>query len=134
MGCGRNVGADMLSLALFCTAINQVLVKFCDEDQSGADLWVRVGAAIGFLSCYPERSLKQMKKDGFDLPLTKAVCDAVNIPVIASGGAGTLEHFYDCLIKTGADACLAASIFHYQQYSIRQVKEYLQSKRIPVRL
>ena len=68
MGCGRNVGADMLSLALFCTAINQVLVQFCDEDQSGADLWVRVGAAIGFLSCYPERSLKQMKKDGFDLP------------------------------------------------------------------
>jgi len=73
-------------------------------------------------------------KDGFDLPLTKAVSNAVNIPVIASGGAGKLEHFYDCLLNSGADACLAASIFHYQQFSVKQVKEYLQSKGIPVRL
>ncbi len=73
-------------------------------------------------------------KDGFDIPLTKAICDAVSIPVIASGGAGKLEHFYDCLTKTSADACLAASIFHYQEYSIKQVKEYLKQKGIPVRL
>ncbi len=73
-------------------------------------------------------------KDGYDIPLTKAITDAVNIPVIASGGAGKLENFYDCFTKTGADACLAASIFHYQEYSIKQVKEYLKQKGIPVRL
>jgi len=73
-------------------------------------------------------------KDGYDILLTKAITDAVNIPVIASGGAGKLENFYDCFTKTGADACLAASIFHYQEYSIKQVKEYLKQKGIPVRL
>lgn len=73
-------------------------------------------------------------KDGFDLALTKAVADAVNIPVIASGGAGKLEHFYDVFTKAGADAGLAASIFHYQEYSVRQVKEYLRDKGVAVRL
>jgi cyclase len=73
-------------------------------------------------------------KDGYDLELTKEITDSVNIPVIASGGAGKLEHFYDVLIKAGADACLAASIFHYQEFSVRQVKEYLRDKGIAVRL
>jgi len=73
-------------------------------------------------------------KDGYDLLLTKAIVDAVNIPVIASGGAGKLEHFYDVLTKAGASASLAASIFHYQEYSVRQVKEYLREKGVPVRL
>ena len=73
-------------------------------------------------------------KDGFDLELTKAVCEAVNIPVIASGGAGKLEHFYDVFSKTGADAGLAASIFHYREFTINQVKEYLKGKGVPVRL
>jgi cyclase len=73
-------------------------------------------------------------KDGFDLALTKAVVSAVSIPVIASGGAGSLEHFYDVFTQAGADAGLAASIFHYQEYSIRQVKEYLKEKGVPVRI
>jgi cyclase len=73
-------------------------------------------------------------KDGFDLPLTKAVTEAVSIPVIASGGAGKPEHFYDCFTKTAADAGLAASIFHYQETSVRQVKEYLKERGVPVRL
>jgi len=73
-------------------------------------------------------------KDGFDLALTKAVTDAVNIPVIASGGAGKLEDFYNLFSKAGADAGLAASIFHYQEYSVRQVKEYLAEKGVVVRL
>lgn len=73
-------------------------------------------------------------KDGYDLPLTGKVTEAVNIPVIASGGAGKLEHFYDVVTKAGADACLAASIFHYQEYSLRQVKEYLAKKGVAVRL
>jgi cyclase len=73
-------------------------------------------------------------KDGYDLALTKSITDALNIPVIASGGAGKLEHFYDVLTESQADAALAASIFHYQEYSIRQVKEYLKEKGVPVRL
>lgn len=73
-------------------------------------------------------------KNGYDIDLTKAITDAVNIPVIASGGAGKLEHFYDVLTKTQASACLAASIFHFEVYSIRQVKEYLKEKGVAVRL
>lgn len=73
-------------------------------------------------------------KDGFDLALTKEVAQAVNIPVIASGGAGKLEHFYDCLTKADAQAALAASLFHYQEYTVKQVKQYLQDKGVAVRL
>jgi len=73
-------------------------------------------------------------KDGYDLSLTKAVTRAVNIPVIASGGAGEPGHFYECFSRAGADACLAASIFHYQQYSVAQVKQYLREKGVAVRL
>jgi cyclase len=73
-------------------------------------------------------------KDGYDLELTKSVAEAVSIPVIASGGAGKLEHFSRVFTDAGADAALAASIFHYRQYSIKQVKNYLKAKGIPIRL
>lgn len=65
--------------------------------------------------------------------LTRAIADAVSIPVIASGGAGTLEHFYDALTEGGADAALAASLFHYKELEISQVKDYLADKGISVR-
>jgi imidazole glycerol-phosphate synthase subunit HisF len=70
---------------------------------------------------------------GYDVELTRAVADAVGIPVIASGGAGTLQHFYDVLTDGGADAALAASLFHFQQLSIRQVKTYLAERDVWVR-
>ena len=73
-------------------------------------------------------------KEGFDLALTRAVARAVPIPVIASGGVGTLEHFAEGVIEGEADAVLAASVFHFGTYSIRQVKEYMASQGIPVRL
>jgi cyclase len=73
-------------------------------------------------------------KDGFDLPLTRAVTSAVNIPVIASGGAGELEHFAEVVIEADADAVLAASVFHYGQFSVRQVKEAMAAAGVPVRL
>lgn len=73
-------------------------------------------------------------KAGYDLKLTRAIADAVSIPVIASGGAGTLEHFYDALTEGGADAALAASLFHYKELEIKEVKEYLQGRGLPVRL
>jgi len=72
--------------------------------------------------------------DGYDLDLLAAVSDAVAVPVIASGGAGRLEHFADALTKGKADAVLAASLFHFRRLTIRQVKEHLAAKGVPVRL
>lgn len=73
-------------------------------------------------------------KGGYDIALTKAVSQAVRIPVIASGGAGTCEHFYEALTEGGAEAALAASLFHYKELEIREVKEYLRTKGVPVRI
>lgn len=73
-------------------------------------------------------------KEGFDLELTRAVSEAVSIPVIASGGVGNLEHLYEGIVKGKADAVLAASIFHYREYTIREAKGYLKAKGVPVRL
>jgi cyclase len=71
---------------------------------------------------------------GYDIPMTKAIADAVALPVIASGGAGTLEHLYQAIVEAGADAVLVASIVHFGKFSIRQMKEYLAQRQIPVNL
>ncbi len=73
-------------------------------------------------------------KAGYDVKLTRTIAGAVSIPVIASGGAGTLEHFYEALTDAKADAALAASLFHYKELEIREVKEYLRSRGVSVRL
>ena len=73
-------------------------------------------------------------KEGYDIELTKAISSAVSIPVIASGGAGTMEHFYDALTEGGADAALAASLFHYKELEINELKKYLDSRGVSVRL
>lgn len=73
-------------------------------------------------------------KEGYDIELTRKVADAVSIPVIASGGAGNMEHFYEALTKGGADAALAASLFHYKEMEISEVKEYLAEKGVSVRI
>jgi cyclase len=72
-------------------------------------------------------------QDGYDIPLTRAISRATTIPVIASGGAGNMEHLFAALADGEADAVLAASIFHYRQYSVKEVKEYLQAKGVAVR-
>jgi len=77
---------------------------------------------------------KDGTKDGYDIELTRAISEAVSIPVIASGGAGTLEHLYDGLVYGKADAVLAASIFHFREFTVREAKEYLLSKGVAVRL
>ncbi|GFP35561.1 imidazole glycerol-phosphate synthase subunit HisF [Candidatus Hakubella thermalkaliphila] len=91
---------------------------------------VRLGAG--------EILLTSMDRDGtqkgYDLPLTRAITQAVNVPVIASGGAGRLEHLREVIQEANADAVLAASIFHYGEYSIREAKEYLRSQGIEVRI
>ena len=76
---------------------------------------------------------KDGTKDGYDLAITKAVADTVKIPVIASGGAGAKEHFYDAFAEAGADAALAASLFHYKELEISDLKDYLDGRGIPVR-
>src|SRR5205085_2792051 len=73
-------------------------------------------------------------KAGYDLPMTRAVSDAVRVPVVASGGAGEPEHLYQALTAGGADAALAASIFHYDEYGIPATKAYLAGRGVPVRL
>jgi len=73
-------------------------------------------------------------RDGFDLALTRAICDAVDVPVIASGGVGNLDHLVDGIIEGGADAVLAASIFHFGEYSIGEAKRYMAARGIEVRL
>ena len=73
-------------------------------------------------------------KDGYDIELTRTISEAVSIPVIASGGAGTLQHLYDGLVAGKADAALAASIFHFREYTVREAKEYLKERGVPVRL
>jgi len=73
-------------------------------------------------------------KDGYDIELTRTISESLKIPIIASGGAGTLEHFYQALSGGKADAVLAASIFHFREFTIKEVKEYLKSKGIAVRL
>ncbi len=77
---------------------------------------------------------KDGTKSGYDVDLLKKITKTLNIPLIASGGAGRLDHFYDGIVKGGASAVLAASIFHYGEYKIRDVKEYLNSKNVSVRL
>jgi len=73
-------------------------------------------------------------KDGYDIELTRSVSESVNIPVIASGGAGNPEHMYRAFVEGKADAALAASIFHYGEYTVKDVKEYLKGKGLPIRL
>jgi cyclase len=72
-------------------------------------------------------------KKGFDIAITAAISEAAGIPVIASGGVGTLDHFYEGFTAGKADACLAASIFHYGEFTVRDVKDYLAARGIPVR-
>ena len=73
-------------------------------------------------------------RDGFELTITREITDSVDIPVIASGGVGTLQHLADGVTQGGADAVLAASIFHFGEYTVREAKQYMASEGIPMRL
>ena len=130
---------------------SQCIVLAVDAKKSGADSWeiyvnggrtptgidclewVRRGVALGAGEILLTSMDADGTKDGYDIPLTRAVSEAVNVPVIASGGAGELEHFLKVLVDGKADAVLAASVFHYGKYTIRQVKEYLKKHGVEVR-
>lgn len=96
--------------------------------------WVQKAVSLGAGEILLTSMDADGTKNGYDIPLTKAVSEAVGVPVIASGGAGKLEHFHEVLTKGKADAVLAASVFHYGEFSICQVKEYLKSRGVEVRL
>ncbi|SEI95252.1 cyclase [Propionispira arboris] len=96
--------------------------------------WIKQAVSLGAGEILLTSMDKDGTKDGYDIALTRAVSEAVNVPVIASGGAGEMKHFYEVLTAGKADAVLAASVFHYGQFTVRQVKEYLKSRGVEVRL
>lgn len=96
--------------------------------------WAKQGVALGAGEILLTSMDADGTKNGYDVELTKAISSVVNVPVIASGGAGKLEDFYEVLAEGGADAVLAASLFHYKELTIKQVKEYLQSRGVEVRM
>ena len=95
--------------------------------------WARTVTSFGAGELLLTSMDKDGTKEGYDIELTRSVSESVRIPVIASGGAGQLDHLYTVMAEGKADAVLAASIFHFRQFSIREAKQYLQSKRITVR-
>jgi cyclase len=96
--------------------------------------WARLMEELGAGEILLTSMDRDGTRDGYDIALTRAISRAVTIPVIASGGAGTVEHLFEALADGEADAVLAASIFHYRQYSVKEVKEYLQAKGVTVRM
>lgn len=102
---------------------------------TGLDLleWVNKGEALGAGEILLTSMDADGTKAGFDLPMTKAVTEAVGIPVIASGGCGSLSHFAEVFEETGCDAALAASLFHFGELTVPRVKDYLRARDIPVR-
>ena len=96
--------------------------------------WAKKGVALGAGEILLTSMDADGTKNGYDVELTKAITSVVNVPVIASGGAGKLEDFYEVLVEGGADAVLAASLFHYKELTISQVKQYLQERGIEVRM
>ena len=99
-----------------------------------AILWAQKAVSLGAGELLVTSMDTDGDKKGFELNLTSQIAKSVNVPVIASGGAGTMEHFYDVFTKGSADAGLAASIFHYNEIEIKDLKEYLKQKGIEVRL
>jgi cyclase len=95
--------------------------------------WARTGASLGAGEILLTSMDCDGTRSGYDIDLTRSVCDAVSIPVIASGGAGSLEHFAEVLDRGGASAVLAASLFHFGTFTVPQVKAYLASRGVPVR-
>jgi len=96
--------------------------------------WAKQAEEMGAAAILPTSMDTDGVQQGYDIPMTRAIADAVSLPVIASGGAGSLEHLYEAIIEGHADAVLVASIVHFGKYSIEEMKKYLAERDIPVRL
>jgi cyclase len=112
------------------------LVIYGGRQPMGIDAidWCRKVEKLGAGELLPTSMDRDGTNIGYDIPLTKAICDAVDIPVIASGGASTPQHILEAFEKAGVDSALAAGMFHRSEYTVSQVKEFLKSKGIPVKL
>ncbi len=95
--------------------------------------WARKVEDLGAGAILPTSMDTDGTQTGYDIPMTRAIADAVSLPVIASGGAGTLEHLYEAITQGHADAVLVASIVHFGKYTIKQMKKYLAERGIPVK-
>jgi len=117
-----------------CPSGFEVVVRGGTED-TGIDAvdWAKRVESLGAGAILPTSMDTDGMQTGYDLPMTRAMADAVHVPVIASGGAGTLEHLYDAIVEGHADAVLVASIAHFGKFTIRQMKDYLASRGIAVR-
>jgi len=133
----RNFGSQCVVLAIDAKKISGVWKVFLNGGRIETDLnaieWVKKGVELGAGEILLTSMDADGTRDGYDVPLIRAVTESVRIPVIASGGAGRLEHFYDALEEGGASAVLAASLFHFGQYKIGDVKNYLRVRGVVVR-
>ncbi len=106
------------------------------KEPTGLDAveWAKKAQDLGAGSILPTSMDADGTQTGYDIPMTRAIANAVNLPVIASGGAGKLEHLYEAITEGHADAVLVASIVHFGKYTIKEIKKYLAKRRIPVKL
>jgi cyclase len=137
----KSFGRDKITVAID-TARNpdlpsgfEVMVKG-GTSGTGIDAvdWAKKVEGLGAGTILPTSMDADGTQGGYDIPMTRAIADAVSLPVIASGGAGSLEHLYEAIVEGNADAVLVASIAHFGKFSIRQMKEYLAERDIPVNL
>ncbi len=140
-GAAKSFGSERITLAIDARRNNEMpsgfeLVVSGGTDPVGKDAieWARECQELGVGVILPTSMDGDGTQTGYDLEFIKAVSDVVDIPVVASGGAGKLEHFYEAVVRGGAQILLAASVFHYRILSIREVKEYLRGKGLRVNL
>jgi len=137
-GISKEFGSQCVVVAIDTNLIGNEWMVFVDGGRTPVNLrttdWAEKAARLGAGEILLTSMQKDGTKDGFSVDITGEVCRMVNIPVIASGGAGTIEHFRDIFIKTGCSAALAASIFHYGEIDIGDLKRYLLNEYIAVRI
>ena len=137
----ENFGSDKLTIAID-TSSNAEMASGFEVMVKGGTLgagidaveWAKKVEDLGAGAILPTSMDADGTLAGYDIPMTRAIADAVSLPVIASGGAGTLEHLYQAIVEAHADAVLVASIAHFGTYTIKQMKEYLAERKIPVNL
>ena len=130
-------GSQCVVVAIDAKSVDDQWQVFTNGGRTSTGLnaitWAKQAEALGAGEILLTSMNSDGTKQGFDLELTRAVCEVVNIPIIASGGAGTMEHFKQVFQQTGASAGLAASIFHFGEIAIPDLKEYLKAEEIPMR-
>lgn len=137
--CSERFGAQCIVVAIDARAVGEgawEVYTHGGRKATGMDAvaWARQAVELGAGELLVTSMDTDGHKDGYDIPLTRAISDAVEVPVIASGGCGTPQHMVDAVVRGRADAVLAASIFHYGEYSIAETKRHMAAQGVPVRL